>query len=202
MSSPLARLRPDPPSTETDAAVFPVDDDDTDAVLDALSSETARNLFSSLHEEPAPPSVLARRTDTSVQNAHYHLSNLESAGVVKVVGTRYSEKGNEMDVYGPAADPIVLTGDASPAAQGELRGLLADWAAGVATIGLVGLALQLALERVVGSDAPGFFEPASTGSSKLTATAVFAEVVAAPGLLFFVGGVAVLTVALALNYRR
>jgi DNA-binding transcriptional ArsR family regulator len=195
MSSPIARLGSQSFGSETEPTVVAVGDTEGEAVLDALSSDTARELFCAVDDEPAPPSKLARRIDSSVQNVHYHLSNLQEAGLVHVVGNHYSEKGNEMDVYGVAADPIVLAADASPQERSTLRRLLADWATGVATIGLVSVAIQLLTTRLVGSGS-GVFEPASPGLPDDAILPWLAEAVAAPGLLFFVGGVAVLTVAI------
>jgi len=195
MASPIGRLDRGSPTVEAAPAVLDVGDDDVDAVLDALGSDTARELFRAVHDEPAPPSVLARRLDSSVQNVHYHLSNLAEAGLVEVVDTRYSEKGNEMDIYGVAADPIVLAGDATAADRSRLRDVLADWAAGVATIGMVSVAIQLLTARLVGTGV-GVFEPASPGLGDGAVLPVLAEAVAAPGLLFFLGGVAVLTLSL------
>ena len=200
MASPIGRLRADAPSVEADPAVFDVGDEDVDAVLDALGSDTARDLYRTVHEEPAPPSVLARRLDSSVQNVHYHLSNLEDAGLVEMVGQRYSEKGNEMDVYGVAADPIVFAADASGDERSHLRRLVTDWATGVAAIAMVSVAIQLLTARLVGSGV-GVFEPASPGVGDGALLPVLAEAVAAPGLLFFVGGAAVLTGSLLLDAR-
>jgi len=105
----LLPSRPDA-STPDDAEprVINVDSDDADDVLAALSSETARELLSQLHEDPAPPSDLADRVDTSVQNVQYHLEKLENAGAVEVVDTAYSAKGREMDVYAPSDQPLVI----------------------------------------------------------------------------------------------
>jgi DNA-binding transcriptional ArsR family regulator len=91
--------------------VLDVDDDDTDEVLDALSSDTGRALYRTLFDEPGTASEVANRCGTSVQNAHYHLSNLQTAGLIEPIETVYSEKGNEMTVYGPATDPLVLVGN-------------------------------------------------------------------------------------------
>ena len=200
MASKIGHLARDPPTVEADPAVFSVEDEDVDVVLDALGSDTARDLFRSIHEEPGTPSTLARRLDSSVQNVHYHLSNLESAEIVEVVDTRYSEKGNEMDVYGVAADPIVFVADSQPDEQRRLRQRLTDWLTGVATIAMVSVAIQLLTARLVGSGV-GVFEPASPGVGENAVLPMLARAVAAPGLLFFVGGVAVLTGSLLLGVR-
>ncbi|SFS36244.1 ArsR/SmtB family transcription factor [Halostagnicola kamekurae] len=108
----MARLLP----TRTDAAVersdnpavLSLDDAATRDVIEALSSETAYDIFRLLNETPATPSRIADQLDQSVQNVHYHLENLESAGVVEVTDTCYSEKGREMSVFVVSEDPTLL----------------------------------------------------------------------------------------------
>lgn len=105
----LLPSRPDTsPPDDAEPRVIDVESDDAEAVIAALSSETARTLLNELYDEPAPASTLANRADTSVQNARYHLDKLESAGAITVVDTAYSEKGREMDVYAPADQPLVI----------------------------------------------------------------------------------------------
>jgi DNA-binding transcriptional ArsR family regulator len=96
------------PSEDAEPRVIGVDSDDADEVLSALSSGTARKLLAAVHDDPAPPSELSDRVDTSLQNAQYHLEKLESAGAVEVVDTAYSAKGREMDVYAAADQPLVI----------------------------------------------------------------------------------------------
>ncbi|MFB6090065.1 MAG: ArsR/SmtB family transcription factor [Halobellus sp.] len=191
MSSPIASLGDRTRTPDASPAVVDVADDDAGELVDALSSETARELFSALHRDPAPPSELARELDTSVQNVHYHLSNLQSAGVVESVGNRLSEKGNEMTVYGPAADPIVFVGDATSTERGTLRRSLADWATGVAVLALTSLAVQVGAERFLGGTAASLFEPASLGAAPEHPLFRGVLLLAEPGLLFFAGGLAV-----------
>ncbi|MFC6872426.1 ArsR/SmtB family transcription factor [Halobellus marinus] len=191
MSSPLSRLAPRTRAPDASPAVVDVADDTAGELVDALGSETARLLFSRLHEDPAPPSELARDLDTSVQNVHYHLSKLETAGIVESVGTELSEKGNQMTVYGPAADPIVFVGTGSAAEREGLSERLSDWAAGLAVLALTSLAVQVAAERLLGGAIASPFEPASLGvadgNALLRGVLLFAE----PGLLFFLGGLVV-----------
>ena len=86
--------------------------DDAGRIFEVLSSATARRILGAVYESPAPPSEIAAAVDTTVQNVGYHLDRLESAGLVGVVETRYSEKGVEMDVYAPAHAPLVIRADA------------------------------------------------------------------------------------------
>lgn len=201
MSGIIEKLQGPTAAPDEQLRVLDVEGEETDDVLDALSSDTSRALFRELFEEPGPPSEIAERVDTSVQNVNYHLTNLQDAGLVEAIDTRYSEKGNEMNVYGPAADPIVLIGDAAAANPTALRDALADWATGVATLALVSVAVQLAFDRLVGTTGTGFFEPSALGAADWPGGAAFASVVASPGVLFFVGGLVVLTAAVASQYR-
>jgi len=201
MSSPIARLGNWTRSPDATPAVVDVVGDDAGELVDALGSETARQLIHELHEEPAPPSELARELDTSVQNVHYHLSKLRAADVVESVGTRLSEKGNEMTVYAPAADPIVLVGSASSAQRDRLRSSLADWVTAVAVLALTSLAVQVTAERVLGSSATSLFEPASLAFEDGNVLIRGVLLLSDPGLLFFLGGLAVFA-AVAISRAR
>jgi predicted transcriptional regulator len=95
-----------PPDPDPDPRVL--NGDQASDVLDALSSATARHILLALYDAPRPMSEVAEEVDTSVQNAKYHLDNLERADLVEVADTWYSSKGAEMDVYAPASGPLVL----------------------------------------------------------------------------------------------
>ncbi|MEF8786651.1 MAG: helix-turn-helix domain-containing protein [Haloarculaceae archaeon] len=138
-------LLPSSPDTtaadDADPRVVDVDSEDADDLLAALSSGTARALLSALHNEPAPPSDLADRVDTSLQNAQYHLEKLESAGAVEVVDTAYSAKGREMDVYAPADQPLVIF--AGKEEKGStLKAALSRLLGAVGILALASLAVQ------------------------------------------------------------
>jgi DNA-binding transcriptional ArsR family regulator len=103
-----------------------------------------------LHDDPAPPSKLADRADTSLQNAQYHLGKLEDAGAVEVIDTAYSEKGREMDIYAPADRPLVLFAGREEQSRG-LREALTDLLTGVAGIALGAVVVQELFGRSVTS---------------------------------------------------
>lgn len=128
-SSPDVSADPDP-----EPRVIGLESDDASDMLAALSSETARTVLSVLHEEPATPSALADRVDTSLQNVQYHLEKLERAELIEEVGTQYSEKGREMSVYGPADGPLVVFPGSDEEASG-LRKLLRRAIAAVLVLG-------------------------------------------------------------------
>lgn len=137
---------PDPPTEEGEPRVVGVDSEDADRLLSALSSETARKLLAGLHDEPATPSGIADRLDTSVQNAQYHLGKLEDAELVRVVDTCYSEKGREMDVYGPADRPLVMFAGRERKTAG-LKTALSRLLGGVGVLGLASLVIERQLSR-------------------------------------------------------
>jgi DNA-binding transcriptional ArsR family regulator len=84
--------------------------DEAGPVLESLSSDTAQSIVVELAGEPATPSEIVDRVGTSIQNVSYHLSRLEDAGLVTVVGTRYSEKGSEMKLYATGFTSLVIGG--------------------------------------------------------------------------------------------
>jgi len=113
-------------SVETDASPETVSLADAGDVVDALTSKTARAVLDGIYEEPTTASDLVTETDTSLQNVQYHLERLREAGLIEVVDTWYSEKGREMEVYGPANDPMVIVaGD--PDSKADVRGLVSAW---------------------------------------------------------------------------
>lgn len=93
---------------EGEIQVLGVGEAETVDVFEALSSDTARRILTTIYDEPSHPSELADRLDLSIQNVSYHFDNLENADVVQITETRYSEKGAEMAVYAPADDPVVV----------------------------------------------------------------------------------------------
>jgi DNA-binding transcriptional ArsR family regulator len=138
--------------------VVGVDSEDADALLSALTSGTARRILSRLHEEPAPPSRVTDSVDTSLQNVQYQLKRLEDAGTVEVVGTGYSEKGREMDLYAPADEPLVIyvgCEEQSTGIRSALRQLLG---------GVGALLVQEAFGEGVPRGSPRRAAPAATGA--------------------------------------
>jgi len=189
----MVDLLPSTPDADPDPEprVLGVDSDEAGETLAALSSETARDMLGAFHEDPDTPSGIADRQDLSLQNAQYHIGNLEDAGLIEPIDTVYSEKGREMKVYAPADGPLVVfTGGESEAAglQAMLKRLLA---------GIAGLAVTSLLVQAWLGEPP--LPVAQTGSADSEAMTVDTATTAAatatglpPGLLFFLGGVVVL----------
>ena len=141
-----------------EARVIGVDSDDADDLIGALSSDTARDILAELHNEPATPSEVADSADTTVQNARYHLENLSEAGLIDVDGTRYSEKGREMDVYAPSEPLVMFVGTEEESTT--VRDALTRFLGIVGTIGVAAVFVE-ALFRLYAPEPAA--EPRATG---------------------------------------
>jgi DNA-binding transcriptional ArsR family regulator len=200
----LLPSKPDTTAAEdAEPRVVGVESDDADDLLSALSSDTARRLLGELHDDPAPPGELADRVDTSLQNAQYHLQNLEEAGAVEVIDTAYSEKGREMDVYAPADQPLVIfAGD--EAKSTSIRTALSRLLGAVGLLAVVSSLVQVfsgedilpSFGSADGAASDGAAAAARTPTPVPEAGAVDAATGVAsglgPGAFFFLGGTAVL----------
>jgi DNA-binding transcriptional ArsR family regulator len=167
-----------------------LDSDEAGDLLSCLSSETARAILMTLHEEPATASEVSDRVDTSLQNARHHLDNLQEAGVVRVADTKYSSKGREMDVYAPSEDPmVVFVGNEEESSAFEsLKQLLPV----VGLLGVASLLVEWFVGFTTGTAAPAELPRFTDG----TGDAVGPAVGLPPGLIFFAGGLLVLASAL------
>ncbi len=108
MSSYIPQLQSSEPAPSSEPRVVALRGSEVDGIFETLSSETRRNILKELYEAPSTPSELAAATDTSLQNAHYHLEKLTEVDLIESIGTRYSEKGKEMHVYAPTNDPLIF----------------------------------------------------------------------------------------------
>jgi DNA-binding transcriptional ArsR family regulator len=217
----LLPSRPDAePAEDAGPRVVGVDDAEADDVLSALSSGTARRVLAALHDDPAPPSELADRVDTSLQNVQYHLDKLQTCGAVEVVDTAYSAKGREMDVFAPADQPLVVFAGASDdestlrTALSRLLGAVALLAAGSVLVQyLVGDLPFLGGEgqSTAGGDGGGPSiamngggtpTPQMTPGPETARTATEGAASLPPGIVFFAGGLFVLAVVVTVWYVR
>ena len=217
--SGLLPSRSEAEPSEGEPRVVGVDSDGADQLLSALSSETARSLYAALHDRPATPSELAEQADTSLQNAQYHLGNLQDAELIEECDTRYSAKGREMSVYAPSDAPVVLF--AGSEEEGEsVQTALTSLLGGVGVLGVVSLVVQRVFGTglqapgssagggaaaqqtsdysglVAQNDGPGHVATVAGDAAGQTAGALPA------GLVFFLGGVLVLSMVCAAWYLR
>ena len=105
---PVNDLLPETAPSTVDRSSQTVDIIDDGDVLDVLATDTARQIILTLKESSGTASDIASALNVSLQNVCYHLNRLQSAGLIKEVGKRYSSKGKEMAVYGLVTNPIVI----------------------------------------------------------------------------------------------
>ena len=161
----LLPSRPDLDDSEKDPRVVGLDSDEVDDLLAAISSETAREILSTLHDEPGPPSDVADRIDTSIQNAQYHLDRLETAGLIEAAGTGYSEKGREMTVYAPSDQALVVVAGAEDESTG-LESALTQLLGGVGAVALG----SVVVDRLARTGAAPTPETADAGGGAVNAS--------------------------------
>jgi DNA-binding transcriptional ArsR family regulator len=186
-----------------------MDDERADEVFEALGSGTTRRVLSALHEEPRTASDLADVTDTSVQNAQYHLGKLQDVDLIEPVDTWYSERGTEMTVYAPADEALVLF--AGEDRSRSLRSLLTRVVGSVGLLSLVSLLVAAVVGQVVEAPAP---TPESAGGPGVMTTraqdaasggadiAGSLDPALLAGLACFVGGLVVLVAVAGVRYRQ
>lgn len=218
----MARLLPSTPDTtaaeEAAPRVIGLDSDGADDLISALSSDTARGMLASLHEEPATPSAVADRLDTSLQNAQYHLNKLQEAGLIEEIDTCYSEKGREMSVFAPADRPLVVVAGTEEDRVG-LQSIVGRILGAVAILGIASAVVEQVFGRGLGpwleGILPGFLadDTVATDDEPALAAEPGPEVMEAaepvetalglpPGALFFAGGLFVIACFLALHLVR
>jgi len=126
--------------------VVDLNGEDAEQVFGALSSETAREIFQAVHDEPMTASDIADAVDSSIQNVRYHLEKLEDAGLVEVVDTWYSSRGNEMKVYAPKDGPLIVSSDETRASR--IRTALGRLVGGVGVLAAASVLVQYGSTRL------------------------------------------------------
>lgn len=139
-----------PTSSDADPAdseprVVGLDEDETGDLLQALTSDTAREVVVALQADARTVPELAEELGVTPQTVHYHLDRLRDAGAVTAVDTVYSEKGQEMDVYATTNGSLVIhSGDEDE--RDVIRRTLSRFLGAVGFLAVVSVAVQRLLE--------------------------------------------------------
>ena len=186
MSLLSSRLEVSPSPDEP--RVLDIDGEDADDAFDALASETARAVLAATYEEPRTPTEVHGQVGTSLQNVHYHLDSLEDAGLIESAGTGYSSKGNEMTVYAPASEAVVLfAGEDGDGAR--LRGHLKRLFGLVLTVGAATAVFAAVLDWfALGGDSAETSDDAMRVADAPAQGAADAAATVDPVVAFFLGG--------------
>jgi len=173
-----------------------VDEEAANEVFEALTSETARSMLGSLYADPQTASELADQAETSLQNVRYHLDKFEAAGLIESVGEAYSEQGNEMTVYAPTYDPLIVAARSEERTQ-TLQRVLKQLLGAVGVLAILSVIIDQLLRRgfpilgedegVSGGGAGGEPTPTPTRPPELIPELP-------PGVLVFIAGLCVLLV--------
>ena len=176
--------------------VLDIEGADAERTFDALGSETARSILAATYDEPRTPPEIRDTVGTSLQNVHYHIERLEDADLIESVGTGYSEKGNEMSVYAPCSEALVLfAGDER--GRGRLESFLSRVLSAYLLLATLTAAVAVFTRRVTQqaadlSTAGGDIGTAET-TARETAPGLFPFSLSDPAVMFFVGGLVTLT---------
>ena len=182
----------DPPAIDPEPKVLAFGSEDTAVLFDALGSETSRELYATLLDEPRTASELAEAVDTSIQTVSYHIDNLQEADLIEAGTTRYSDRGREMTVWVPVSRGILVT-DAEETDQLRRRvAAVLGLAAGAAAVevGVTALARRVLRPstRLDPASLPTDSPPVADAAAWLLATAATVDL----GVGLFLGGLAVL----------
>jgi DNA-binding transcriptional ArsR family regulator len=197
-AEPEAEREPDSPR------VLDLDGEDAAATFDALGSETARRIMAAVYEQPSTPVEVREQVGTSLQNVHYHLDKLEDADLVEPAGVGYSEKGNEMTVYAPASEAVVLfAGDDSE--RSRLERLVGRILGLYFVLALATVSFHYLYRRLVTDPAPSAVtlsggDAGGPGVQRVADTAAGGGAGLDPTLVFFLGGLVALAGVAAVWY--
>ncbi|MFC7073095.1 ArsR/SmtB family transcription factor [Halovenus rubra] len=139
-----------PAEADLEPKLVGLEDADSDRILSAISSTTARRILGILYDEPQTASDIAAELDSSVQNVSYHLDRLVDVELVEVVETWYSKQGREMDVYAPTNSTLVLYAGAERATPSLTTALRRVFGA----VGVIGLMSVLVHSRWTATQPP------------------------------------------------
>lgn len=117
-----------------DTVVWDLTSDEAGAAIEALSSDTARDILACLYDEPRTASAIAESLDHSLQNVNYHVQKLITADVIEVAEITYSQTGREMKIYAPTANAVLLL--SKDATASRIRTLLSRVFAAFLLVGI------------------------------------------------------------------
>jgi len=170
-------------SQEGEVQIIGLESEEMETVVNALSSDTARELLVEIYDNPTVPSELADRLDMTLQRVSYHLDKLEDAGLLRIVDTRYSEKGQEMNIYAPAADPLIMF-VGTEERRSSFTNLIKRIIPAITLLAIVSYVVQRIIELL----------RATPGGGGPGGEPVPVEPVVAPGILVFLGGLLIIGV--------
>jgi DNA-binding transcriptional ArsR family regulator len=192
-------LSRDPPieaiknAEKEEPSVLSIDDEAAEEVFSTLSSVTAREVLSTLYDQPKTASEIADTVDTSLQNVNYHLNNLTACDLIQVADTWYSDQGREMKVYSPTNEALILFAS-DDLQQPSLLDTVKELVGVVAAFGIISVLVDYLVRELATSGSA----PLDGGVGGVEPT-VFPF---SPGILFFVGSLFALLLVAVWRYSH
>ena len=195
MRDKVQRLSNGPRPENGEGPIHIVDMEDEEAVelFETLGTQTTYQIYNELQHEPQTPSELADSQGGSLQNIHYHIEKLETAGLIEPVDTWYSEKGVEMSVYAPTHNPLVIS-FGTDSSRSRLRTVLTRAFGGIGIVAATSLIVEYAVNWWQGSSESQLGTEISTVTTngESAQPSVVDVIVNSPGLTVFVLGLLVI----------
>lgn len=135
--------------------VIGIEDEAAGEVFSALASDTTRSILAAVYEEPQTASEIADSVNSSLQNVNYHLNKLTESDLIRVVETRYSDQGKEMNVYAPSKQAVVLFAS-DDLDRSSLRRMITRLLGAIGLFALISVLVDLVIRSLT---------PVSTGSA-------------------------------------
>ena len=126
-------------------------DDRAKKIGRAIASETAGDVVAILRKkEEATLTEIASELGIPITSAKYHVEQLLEADIIRIVRTKYSEKGREVKVYGVRDQIVIMNpGTATPT---DIRRLLLKYASLFCLLALATLLLTVAYPALMPVD--------------------------------------------------
>ncbi|MDI6729997.1 MAG: alpha-2-macroglobulin family protein [Candidatus Altarchaeum sp.] len=87
--------------------VMPLDDNSRE-ISQVLANDTARKILSLLSEKSMTLTEICTEMEISLSTGEYSLKKLQDTGLIKIIGTKQSERNVEMKIYAPEEKFIVI----------------------------------------------------------------------------------------------
>lgn len=101
-----------------------LNDKKTKKLAETITSSTSRNILSYLAESNSTEGKISKKLDLPISTVHYHMQKLVEAGLVKIKGFTYSEKGREINHYELANQYIIIAPTKTEGIKEKLKNIL------------------------------------------------------------------------------
>ncbi|WP_089649832.1 ArsR/SmtB family transcription factor [Halobacterium hubeiense] len=173
-----------PPDEDGTLRIVDMNDEQAVSLFKTLGDETTLKIYTAIQQEPKTPPELQELTETTLQNTHYHMNKLEDADLIEPVDTWVSDRGKDMNVYGPTNSPLLISFAAERDTPG-IRSRILSVLGMVGVVSLVSLFVEYAVDLLVEPASQWQQVGAGGYGEQESLTAIFLQY---PGLCVFAFG--------------